>query len=156
MTPSVRLMREEFRDVLFLHAWEHVRVSLNSCDCFQMCAVSVSSLSLVLPLSVFFISHRLLNCSGLFSSIHPLICHPLWAPTGPAWCKRSERQQPKLPLGVSPLPPVWVPRGAQQGSQGLSDAEAVGPLRYCAPPGALVSLQDLAADTHMVLITRRE
>lgn len=58
MTPSARSVRAagrgEFKDALFLHGWELVHVSLNSCDCFQMCAVSLSSRSLSLFLSLFF------------------------------------------------------------------------------------------------------
>lgn len=86
---------------------------------------------------------------------HP-VCHQLWAQTGRACCKAVKAaplqfaaglhrcSTHKLPLRVSPLPPVWAPGGLpgplrRRGSRTLSLLRS---------PGALVSLQDLTADTH--------
>lgn len=133
-------------------------MSVSTLVIVSRCVLSPYPLSHSLSL-LFFIFHHLLNHSELFSSIRPpllhTLCHQLRAQTSRAWCKAGKTVPApfaeglhlcrfKLPLGVSPLPPVWAPGGLpgplrRRGSRTPS-------LRRS--PGALVSLQDLTADTH--------
>lgn len=62
----------KFKDMLFLHSWEHVHVRLRSFNCFQMCALASQPFHFCLfpPLS-------LLSPAGFYlapcSCLHPLI-----------------------------------------------------------------------------------
>lgn len=62
----------KFKDMLFLHSWEHVHVRLHSFNCFQMCALASQPFHFCLfpPLS-------LLSPAGFYlapsSYLHPLI-----------------------------------------------------------------------------------
>lgn len=109
----------------------------------DVCCLLILSFALL-----FFISHRLLNHSELFSSIRPCLVQGCEGSAG-AVRSRSALLLPQTSTQCFSSATC----GHLASSQGLSDTEAVGPLRS---PGALVSLQDLTADTHMVLITRRE
>lgn len=117
-------------------------MSLHSSDCFQMCAVSFSrlSFSLSLPPPFFHLPPppKALRALLLLSSSappHP-VCHQLWAQTGRAWCKAVKAAPVHFPAGLHGCSTPTLPLGVSQvpvGSQGLSDEEAVGPLRCCTP-----------------------
>lgn len=142
--------RAEFKDVLFLHGWERVHVSQLLRLFPDVCCLSLSPFFHLPPPKAL---RALLHPSS--APPHP-VCHQLWAQTGRACCKAVKAaplqfaaglhrcSTHKLPLGVSPLPPVWAPGGLpgpprRRGSRTLSLLRS---------PGALVSLQDLTADTH--------
>lgn len=118
-----------------------------------MCAVSFS-----LSFSIFyFISNRLLNHLKLSSSIRPPLlripCHQL------VCCKALKARLHQVCMSAaSNFHSVFLHchlrvSGGLSGPLRRKGSRAASRLRS---PAALVSLQDLTADTHMVLITRRD
>lgn len=122
--------------MLFLHSWEHLHVSLNSCDCFQMCAVSFS---LSFPI-FYFISNRLLNHLKLSSSIrsssslHPVSPACLVQGFEGPFCGKFACLPPQIPLSVSPPAGVrWALRAPQTQRQPRRFSPAL-PSCPCVPP----------------------
>lgn len=122
--------RAEFKDVLFLHGWEHVHVSLNSCDCFQMCAAPCP-----LPLSPCFPSPAASESTGNSSPPSVRRSSASW----PCWAQGCEgsvgrRSAPLWPQTPTQCFLAGTCVGAWRLPRGPSDAGAVGPHLCCAPP----------------------